>query len=67
MHIEMHITHDTSEISLFSAEGNVYLEKYLMGQARALSSLSHTNVITLAGIHIRGNTVELWCLYWRYV
>ncbi len=43
----------------FSAAGNAYLKKYLLGQAKALSSLSHTNVIALAGIHIRGNAVEL--------
>ncbi len=52
-------------VSLFSLAGNLYLEKYLLGQARALSSLSHTNVITLAGIHTRGNKFDfiMWVVF----
>ncbi len=32
---------------------------YLLGQAQAISSLSHNNIITLAGIHTGGKQLEL--------
>ncbi len=44
-------------LSLFSVAGNAHVGKYLLGQAETLSSLSRSNVITLAGIYTTGNKI----------